>query len=137
LRLLRDEPDGDAVRRLGLAEEVLVHPGHDAQERRLPRPVRTDDADLGPREERQVDALQHLLVRGVNAAEVLHREDVLVSHAGAQFSRNPADRRALRVRGSFTSSPGPGWRSTGPAPRPRSSDPIARRRTDRWTCSTA
>ena len=66
----------------GLAspKKVLVHPRHDPQQRRLASAIGSQHADLGAGIERQVDALQHLLVRRVNAPEVLHGEDVLVSH---------------------------------------------------------
>jgi hypothetical protein len=80
LGLLRQVADADAVGRPRLAEEVLVDAGHDAQKRRLAGAVATDDADLGAREKRKVNALQDLLVRRVNATEILHREDILVSH---------------------------------------------------------
>ena len=73
----------DAVGWPRLAEEVLVLAGHDAQERGLARAVAADDADLGARKERQVDALQDLLVRRMNPPQVLHGEDVLMSHRAA------------------------------------------------------
>ena len=41
-----------------------VQPGHDAQQARLARAVRAQDADLGAGVERQPDALEDNLVRG-------------------------------------------------------------------------
>jgi hypothetical protein len=61
LRLLGKESDARARGGEGLAREVLVHAGHDAQERALPRPVAAEDADLGRRVEREPDALEDLL----------------------------------------------------------------------------
>ncbi len=79
-RLLRQIPDLDAVGRPRLAEEVLVLAGHDAQEGGLARAVAPDDANLGARKKRKVDALENFLVRRMNPPQVLHGEDVLVSH---------------------------------------------------------
>ena len=88
-RLLLQVADPDAVGRLRVAEEVLVDARHDAEQGRLAGAVRAEDADLRARVERQEDALQDLLVRGVDPTEVLHRVDVLVRHRGAQCSRPP------------------------------------------------
>ena len=85
-RLLRQVADADAVGRLGVAEEVLVDAGHDAQERRLAGAVRAEHADLGARVERQIDPLQDLLVGRVDPPEVLHRVDVLVRHGGGSLA---------------------------------------------------
>src|SRR5262249_12880202 len=80
LRLLGQEADAGAFRRKGLAGEVLVDPGHDAQQRALAGSVRAQHADLGAGIERQPDALEDLLALRRDLAQVLHREDVLRCH---------------------------------------------------------
>ena len=60
LRLLREIADGEAVGQLGLAFELVVHAGHDPQQRALARAVAAQHADLGARIERQPDVLEHL-----------------------------------------------------------------------------
>ncbi len=80
LRLLGEEPDARAVGGKSLAREVLVHAGHDPEERALARPVAPEHADLGRRVEREPDALEDLLALLSDLAEVLHREDVLRCH---------------------------------------------------------
>src|SRR5262249_50419597 len=126
-RLLRQVPDLRPLGRLGLAEEIGVDAGHDAQERRLARPPRADDADLRARVERQIDPLQDLLVRRVDPTEVLHREDVLVSHEAGSVAQGTAPITAPAAQRPRT----PGWRRPGlhptgaraarPTRRPRSS----------------
>ena len=76
------------VGREGLAREVLVHAGHDAQQRALAGPVAAQDADLGRRVERQPDALQDLLALRRDLAEVLHGEDVLRCHVRSALARS-------------------------------------------------
>ena len=102
--LLGQVADADAVGRLGVAEEVLVHARHDAQERRLPGAVRAEHADLGARVERQIDPLQHLLVGRVDPPEVLHRVDVLVRHGGGSLAQVPPTHtsRSLPLRAEAT-----------------------------------
>ena len=46
----------------------------------LPAPVRSQDADLGAREEGQRDVLQHLTVGGMESADLVHGVDVLSGH---------------------------------------------------------
>src|SRR5690606_33732565 len=72
---------------LGLAEVLLVDARHDAEERALAGAVRAEDADLRARQEGQPHALQDLLVRRVDLADVLHREDELVRHGTGETSR--------------------------------------------------
>ena len=48
--------DGEAGSQPSLAREAIVKAGHDLQQRRLARPVGPDDADLGARIKRQIDA---------------------------------------------------------------------------------
>jgi hypothetical protein len=48
-RLLRQEADAQALGRLGLAEVLPVHAGHDSQERALAGAVVAEHADLGTR----------------------------------------------------------------------------------------
>ena len=59
LRLLGQIPDGIARRPDDLALVGFLHAGDDLQERRLTGSVQTDDADLGPVEERQVYVLEY------------------------------------------------------------------------------
>ena len=51
LGLLLKVADPEPLGRKRLAEEVPVDAGHDPEQRRLPRAVRPEDADLGPVEE--------------------------------------------------------------------------------------
>ena len=81
LGLLGQEADGEPGGEPGLAGEVVVLSGHDLEQRGLARAVAADDADLGPRIEGEVDPLQDLAVRWVEASQVTHGEDVLGSHA--------------------------------------------------------
>ncbi len=78
-RLLRHKTDADAVGRADATDEILVLQRHHAQERALARAVGADDADLGPRVERQPDVLEHLAL-AVGLGEVLDGEDVLFRH---------------------------------------------------------
>src|SRR5581483_2200666 len=76
----------------GLAEEVLVEPGHDAEQRGLAGAVRPQDADLGARKEGEVDPSEDLALGRDDLAQVPHGEDVLRRH------RAPYDtRRARRI----------------------------------------
>ena len=79
-RLLREEADSEPIGRTGLAEKVVVDPRHDAEEARLSGAVRAEDPDLGPREERQVDAVQDLALGRNDLAQIPHGEDVLGWH---------------------------------------------------------
>jgi hypothetical protein len=60
MRLLRQIADRDAVRRPGLAVNVLVEAGHDLEQGRLAGAVMAEHADLRARQERQPDILQDL-----------------------------------------------------------------------------
>ena len=88
LRLLREVSDGVAGRPHDLALEGFLHPGDDLEERRLTGAVQTDDADLGPVEEGQVDVLEDdLVVVREDLAHPVHREnDLFVSHGGCIFT---------------------------------------------------
>ena len=103
-RLLRQVPDGDAVGWPCLAEKILVLAGHDAQEGGLARAVAPDDADLGARKKRKVDALENFLVGRMNPPQILHSEDVLVSHGARSvldFAGRPGRRRFVRSVRTF------------------------------------
>ena len=76
--LLGEESDRRVRSELGDPARRLLEPGHDPQERRLARPVRPEDADLGAREERERDVREHLAVRAVELVGSIHRVDVLV-----------------------------------------------------------
>jgi hypothetical protein len=82
LGLLRQVPDPGARKRTRVAEEVLVHARHDAQQGGLARAVGPEDADLGAGVEREVDALEDLSGGGHDLSEVAHREDVFAGHGG-------------------------------------------------------
>ena len=120
LRLLLEQPDGGAGGELGVAAELGVLPGHDAQQGGLARAVRAEHADLGSRQEAQRDVLQHLLVRWVDAGQLVHREDVLARH----------ERSRIESR-----------RGTGGSPRrssrARTASATGRRSGRVWTCSRA
>src|SRR5690606_33790223 len=85
LRLLLEQADRVPRGEAGLAGVAVVEPGHDAQQRRLARPVGAQHADLRPRVEGQRDVLQHLLVRGVESAHLAHGEDELRAHAQGRY----------------------------------------------------
>ena len=59
LRLLLEEADGVARREDRLAHELLVHAGHDPEQRALARSVQAEHADLGAVEIGKIDVLQH------------------------------------------------------------------------------
>ena len=50
LGLLGQEPDGETRGQPGLAGEAVILARHDPEQRRLPRTVGADDADLRPRD---------------------------------------------------------------------------------------
>ena len=77
LRLLGQVADADAVRRPGLADEVLDLAGHDLEQGRLAGAVQPDHADLGAGKERQRDVLQDLLAPRIGLGELVHVIDVL------------------------------------------------------------
>ena len=82
LRLLGQEPDGHPLGRPGLAREVALQARHDAQQGRFAGPVRAEHADLGPRQERKANILEHLAAARKGLGEAVHDVDVLVgSHA--------------------------------------------------------
>ena len=80
LGLLGQVAHGVALRQPGLAHEVGIEARHDAQHGGLAGAVAADDADLGPRVEGQVDALQDLTATGVDLLEVPHVIDELLGH---------------------------------------------------------
>ena len=49
----------------------------------LPAPFAPEHADLGAGQERQPDVLEDVLVRRIDLAQALHREDVLVGRHSA------------------------------------------------------
>ena len=114
LWLLGEEPDGEAAGQPGLAAEAVVLPGHDAQDGRLPRTVGSDDTDLRPRIEGEVDALEHLPVGRIEPPQVTHGVDVLGCHGDQCASPEDGFRphrpgRWLRLR---ISGPHPGPRTS-------------------------
>ena len=89
-RVLREEADPRAFGGKRLAGEVLLDAGHDLQQRGLARAVQAEDADLGARQEGEVDPLQDLALRRDDLPQVDHGEDVLVRHgSGGVYNRGP------------------------------------------------
>jgi hypothetical protein len=74
LRLLFEEPDRRAGASIASPRTSVVAAGHDPQQRGLAGPVVAEDADLGAREERQRDVLEHLLVGRVHLRQAVHLE---------------------------------------------------------------
>ena len=79
LRLLLQDADGCAGLYERLAVVGLVQAGHDPQDARLARPVRTDHADLRAGQEVQGDVVKDDLV-AVRLADLPHRVDE-IGHA--------------------------------------------------------
>ena len=127
LRLLRQVADGGAIGEPGVAAELLVDAGHDAEQRRLARAVRAEDADLGVRVEGEVDVLEDLLAPGIGLGQALHVIDELARHddlrraavgRGRLASWLERDRRrSLRDRGRRAQDPGSGVAGGGAARR--------------------
>ena len=80
LRLLLQVADARALGHPGLAGELLVDAGHDAQQRRLAGAVDAEHADLGVGIERQIDVLEHLAVARIGLGQTLHVIDELTGH---------------------------------------------------------
>jgi hypothetical protein len=78
LGLLRQVADARALGGPGLAGEILVDAGHDAQQRGLARAVDADDADLHAGQEVQADVLETLLAAGIGLGDAVHVIDVLI-----------------------------------------------------------
>ena len=76
--------------------------GHDLEERGLARAVLADHADLGAGVEGQRDVLEHLTVRRVEAADLVHGVDELGTHGA-----HPIDRWGRRWHPG--PAPGSGW----------------------------
>ena len=135
LRLLGQVADGETRREPRLAGEPVVLARHDPQQRGLARAVDADDADLGPRIEGQVDALEDLAVGRVEARQVAHGVDELGSHGDqcARWPRGPGTRprpgRGCRCGGwlpgrgpvdpaqAAVARPGRSRRTSAPSPR--------------------
>ena len=94
LGLLLEQADGGAGRELGVAAEVGVLPGHDAQQGRLAGAVRRRARRSSPREEGQRDVLEHPLVGRVDPGKLVHGEDVLRRHERPRIESRPWDRRS-------------------------------------------
>jgi hypothetical protein len=87
LGLLREVAHMRAFRGPGLAAEVLVPAGHDAQKRGFAGAVHAHDADLHAGQEAQADIFETLLAAGIGLGDAIHVIDVLVAghwtlHAG-------------------------------------------------------
>ncbi|GIX34514.1 MAG: hypothetical protein KatS3mg126_0293 [Lysobacteraceae bacterium] len=115
LGLLLEVADLDPGLRAGLADEVLVDPGHDPQHGRLAGTVEAEQADLGAGEERQRDVLDDLPLGGNDLAHPVHGVDVL--HGGRVPDRRWGDWQGAAACGRGRGT-GPGMPAgTGPAPR--------------------
>ena len=77
LRLLRQITDLEIVLPGDFAVDVLVDAGHDLQKGRFARAVKAQNADLGPREERQRDVFENLSLGRNHLAHAIHGHDVL------------------------------------------------------------
>ena len=77
LGFLGQVADSDAGLRTGLAVELGVDAGHDAQQRRLARAVEAEHADLGAREKGQGDVADQVALWGHNLRDTVHGIDVL------------------------------------------------------------
>ena len=78
LGLLRQIAHAHALFRPGLAGEVIVLTGHDAQQRGFTCAVDAHDADLGVRQEVQRDAGEDLFPAGIGLRQIVHVIDVLI-----------------------------------------------------------
>ena len=126
LGLLGQEADGHAVGRPGLAVDVGLEPGHDAQQGRLARAVEAQYADLGARQEGQGNVAQHLLAAWEDLVQAPHHIDVLIaghgrlrrSGGGARFYRKPGGAATTElVDGRGTGRPWGRRRAGSPARR--------------------
>jgi hypothetical protein len=75
-RLLHEDADGVTRAQHRLPVGRLLEPGHDLENRGLACAVRPDDADLGPREERERHVVEDDLV-AVRLARLMHLIDEL------------------------------------------------------------
>ena len=80
LRLLAEIADREPRSQPSFAVVAVIEPGHDPQQARLARAVRTDDADLGARVERDRDVLQHRPIGRVVAGQLVRGVDELGRH---------------------------------------------------------
>ena len=87
LRLLRQQTAGVALREHRLAQVVLIHAGHDAQQGALARAVQPQHADLRAVEEAERDVTQHLPVGRVHTAHAHHRVDDLLGFGHGSLLR--------------------------------------------------
>ena len=97
--LLGEVTNLGAWMRLGLAHELRVDAGHDAQERALAGAVAADHADLRAGIKSKRDVLEDLLVGRVDARHLLHRKNEL-GHARKtmEFSASALLRRCRGSR---------------------------------------
>ncbi len=96
-RVLGQEADSRSVGGKGLAVELGVDARHDPEERRLPRAVQAEDADLGAWKEGEVDPLQDFPLGRDDLAEVDHRVDVLRCHGETSSRLRPRGRESSRA----------------------------------------
>ena len=79
LRFLLEVADRDAFGRADRAHVVLIHTGHDLQQRALTGTVATQNANLGTRIEGQPNIAQHHPLV-VHAGQTFDLQNVLLSH---------------------------------------------------------
>ena len=102
LRFLLEITDGDPLARPGLAGELLVAAGHDLHQRRLARPVGSDDPDLGVEIELQVDSVEDGLAARESLGQAFHHKAVLGGHGVACVLQSAGKLlRQLGGRGRF------------------------------------
>ena len=86
-RVLRQEADrvpsaGNASPAKSFSTPAMIFRSVD-----LPAPFKPEDADLGARQEREIDALQNLALRRDDLPQIDHRVDVLVCHRAGESIR--------------------------------------------------
>jgi len=89
MNLTAGAPDLPAGDRLA-PTSLLLETRHDPKQRALAGAVRAEDPDLRAGQEGEPNTAQHLAIGRIHLPQVLHREDVLMSHD------DPAGERAVR-----------------------------------------
>ena len=86
-RLLREISHLEPIGRPRLAGELRLEPGHNAQQRRLARPVEAENPNLRAGQKGERDVLEHLAAAGISHAQTLGYIDVLGVCHGAGRNR--------------------------------------------------
>ena len=86
LRLLLQVSDRQLGERFGLALDLRIDAGHDAQQRRFARTVEAEDSDLRTGQKAEGDVLENLALRRDDLADAVHGVNG-VAHRGSLTSR--------------------------------------------------